>query len=132
MDSMVVWSVSEELPDRELQEMFTSVYGRPNRVDFQTILKNSLFWVSARNEDGTLIAFANVIWDGLYHALIVDRAALAHPSGDMKHEALLKVCDVLKERYPTVSKIHVECDEGEIPRLEPLGFERRTYGRLLW
>jgi len=129
---MVVWSVSEALPDRELQDMFSAVYGRPNRVAFHTILANSLFWVSARNEDGTLVAFANVIWDGLYHALVVDRAALTHPSGDLKHEALLRVCDVLKERYPTVSKIHVECDEGEIPLLEPLGFERRTYGRLLW
>jgi hypothetical protein len=128
---MIAWSVSEAIPDVDLQRMFSVVYGRENRVPFHTILDNCLFWVSAR-DDGTLCAFANVIWDGLYHALIVDRAALPHPSGDLKHEVLLKVCDVLKERYPTINKIHVECEEDEIDRLKPLGFQRRTYGRLLW
>lgn len=128
---MVVWSVSEPLPDRDLQEMFSAVYKRENKVPFHTILANCLFWVSARDGE-KLVAFANVIWDGLYHALVVDRAALEHPSGDLKHEALLKVLEVLKERYPTVTKIHVECDEDEIGRLEPLGFVRRTGGRILW
>lgn len=128
---MVVWSVSEALSDEELQGMFSRVYGRENKVPFHTILENSLFWVSAR-DDGNLCAFANVIWDGLYHALIVDRAALEHVSLDLKHEALLKVCEVLKEQFPTVNKIHIECDESEIDRLKPLGFQSRTYGRLLW
>jgi hypothetical protein len=128
---MIQWSVSDEIPDADLQRMFSAVYKRENKVPFHTILANCLFWVSAR-DDGELCAFANVIWDGLYHALVVDRAALERPGIDLKHEVLLKVCEVLKERYPTVNKIHVECDEDEIDRLTPLGFQRRTYGRLLW
>src|SRR5688500_12177033 len=121
MRTMTVWSVSEAIPDVDLQRMFSKVYKRENKVQFHTILENCLFWVSAR-DGAELVAFANVIWDGLYHAVIVDRAALEHPSGDLQHEVLLKVLEVLRERYPTVSKIHVECDEDEIGRLEPLGF----------
>jgi len=128
---MIEWSVSAPLPDKDLQEMFSAVYKRKNEVPFHTILENCLFWVSGR-DDGKLVAFANVIWDGLYHALVVDRAALEHASGDLKHEVLLRVLEVFKERYPTINKIHIECDEDEIRRLEPLGFQRRTYGRILW
>lgn len=128
---MIEWAVSEKIPDADLQRMFSAVYKRENRVPFHIILDNCLFWVSARN-DGELCAFANVIWDGLYHALIVDRAALPHPERDLKHEVLLRACDVLKEQYLTVNKVHVECEEDEIDRLAPLGFQRRTYGRLLW
>jgi hypothetical protein len=128
---MITWSVNEALSDAELQELFTTNYKRPNTVPFHQILEHCLLWVSAR-QDGQLVAFANVIWDGLYHALIVDRVGLDAVSPGLKHEAALKVVEALRERHPTVSKVHIECDEEEIPLLAPLGFERRTYGRLLW
>ena len=122
------WRVRDDLSDAELQALFSAVYRRPNTVPFRTILDHCLFWVSVRR-GGTLAGFANVIWDGLYHALIVDRAAL---DADLHHQLALKVLEVLKRDYPTVSKVHIECGEDEIPLLSPLGFERRTYGRILY
>lgn len=124
----VTWAVREALPDADLQAMFSTVYKRPNTVPFHTILEHCLTWVSARR-NGQLVAFANVIWDGLYHALIVDRAAL---SEDLHHQAALKVLEVLKRDYPTVSKVHIECSEAEMPLLKPYGFEPRSYGRILY
>ena len=127
----LTWSVREALSDAELQELFSAVYKRKNEVDFHIILANSLSWVSARR-NGKLVGFANVIWDGLYHALIVDRAARDDESGELRHEIVVKVLEMLKRDYPTVSKVHVECAEEEIPQLQPYGFERRTYGRILY
>lgn len=127
-DDLISWAVREPLSDTELQKLFSTVYKRENTVPFHTILENCLFWVSAR-QHGELVAFANVIWDGLYHALIVDRAAL---SEELHHMAAVKVLEALKQRYPTVSKVHIECSEAEIPLLEPFGFQRRTYGRILY
>jgi hypothetical protein len=124
----IMWRVREPLSDRELQELFSAVYRRENTVPFHTILEHCLTWVSAR-DGGRLVGFANVVWDGLYHAIIVDRAAL---TDDLHHRAALEVLEVLRREYPTVSKVHIECTEAEIPLLEPLGFERRTYGRILY
>ena len=122
------WQVREDLSDSELQALFSAVYKRPNTVPFHRILPHCLFWISVRRY-GTLAGFANVIWDGLYHALIVDRAAL---DPDLHHLLALKVLEVLKRDYPTVSKVHIECAEDEVRLLEPYGFERRTYGRILY
>lgn len=128
IDNAIAWAVKEPLSDAELQKLFSAVYKRRNTVSFHIILENCLFWVSARRGD-ELVAFANVIWDGLYHALIVDRAALTQ---ELHHLAAVKVLEVLKQQYPTVSKVHIECGEAEIPLLVPFGFERRTYGRILY
>ena len=72
-DAAITWGIREVLSDAELQDLFSAVYKRKNEVNFHIILANSLSWVSARR-DGKLVGFANIIWDGLYHALIVDRA----------------------------------------------------------
>ena len=126
----VTWRVREPLSDPELQELFSAVYNHPNTVPFHTILDHCLTWISAR-QGSRLVGFANVIWDGLHHALVVDRAARDDPSGALHSELLVKVVDVVRKDYPTVSKVHVECNEGEIPLLEPLGFQRRLGGRIL-
>jgi hypothetical protein len=130
-DRPLTWSIRESLSDAELQELFSVVYKRKNEVPFHIILAHSLTWVSARR-DGQLVGFANLIWDGLYHALIVDRAARDDESGELRHQIVVKVLEVLKRNYPTVSKVHIECAEEEIRQLQPFGFERRTYGRILY
>jgi hypothetical protein len=130
-NATIAWSIREDLSDAELQELFSAVYKRKNDVNFHIILANSLSWVSARR-DGKLVGFANIIWDGLYHALIVDRAARDDESGDLRHQLVVKVLEMLKRDYPSVSKVHIECAEEEIPQLQPYGFEQRTYGRILY
>ena len=124
----VTWAVREPLSDRELQELFSTVYNNPNTVPFHTILAHCLTWVSARR-GGKLSGFANLIWDGLYHGLIVDRCALDE---DLHLQVALKMLETLKRDHPTITKIHIECSEKEIPVLEPLGFQRRVYGRVLF
>ena len=130
-DAAITWGIREVLSDAELQDLFSAVYKRKNEVNFHIILANSLSWVSARR-DGKLVGFANIIWDGLYHALIVDRAARDDKSGELRHQLVVKVLELLKRDYPSVSKVHIECAEEEIPQLQPYGFERRTYGRILY
>ena len=130
-DAAITWGIREVLSDAELQDLFSAVYKRKNEVNFHIILANSLSWVSARR-DGKLVGFANIIWDGLYHALIVDRAARDDEFGELRHQLVVKVLELLKRDYPSVSKVHIECAEEEIPQLQPYGFERRTYGRILY
>ena len=42
---------------------------------------HSLGWVVARSDDGTLVGFVNVLWDGLVHAFIQDTMVAKHARG---------------------------------------------------
>jgi GNAT superfamily N-acetyltransferase len=43
---------------------------------------HSLGWIVARNDDGTLVGFVNVLWDGLVHAWIQDTMVAISARGE--------------------------------------------------
>ena len=66
----IVWR--GEASDAELVELTRSHGGRPEAGWWDRIRPHSLGWVTARLEDGTLVGFVNVAWDGGDHAFLLD------------------------------------------------------------
>lgn len=58
--------------DEEIVELVDSHAGRSQVGWWDRIRPHSLGWVSARLEDGTLVGFVNVAWDGGDHAFLLD------------------------------------------------------------
>jgi ribosomal protein S18 acetylase RimI-like enzyme len=66
-----------EVGDDELVALTRSHGGRSEAGWWNRVRPHSLGWVSARIDDGTLVGFVNVAWDGGDHAFLID--AKVHP-----------------------------------------------------
>jgi GNAT superfamily N-acetyltransferase len=60
--------------NQELHSLFEDAWGRaPREGNIVSRLETqSLGWVTARDEDGALLGFVNVAWDGSLHAFLLD------------------------------------------------------------
>jgi ribosomal protein S18 acetylase RimI-like enzyme len=58
--------------DEELVALTESHGGRSEGGWWERVRPHSLGWVTARAEDGTLVGFVNVAWDGGDHAFLLD------------------------------------------------------------
>lgn len=58
--------------DDEMVDLVTSHGGAASVGWWPRISAHSLGWVSARAEDGLLVGFVNVAWDGGDHAFLID------------------------------------------------------------
>ena len=61
-----------EASDAELVALTESHGGKSEVGWWDRIRPHSLGWVTARDEDGALVGFANVAWDGSDHAFLLD------------------------------------------------------------
>ena len=61
------------MADDEMVDLIVSHGGNPSIGWWNRISAHSLGWVSARNQDGVILGFVNVAWDGEDHAFLVDR-----------------------------------------------------------
>jgi GNAT superfamily N-acetyltransferase len=61
-----------DLADEEVAELTRSHGGHPAPGWWNRIRPHSLGWVTARRDDGGLVGFANVAWDGSDHAFLLD------------------------------------------------------------
>ena len=61
-----------EVSDAEMVDLIRSHGGRPSQGWWDRIRLQSLGWVTARLNDGTLVGFVNVAWDGGDHAFLLD------------------------------------------------------------
>jgi ribosomal protein S18 acetylase RimI-like enzyme len=69
-DPVLAWR--DLLTDEEMFDLVVSHGGNPERGWWDTIHPHSLGWATARTQEGTLIGFVNVAWDGSDHAFLVD------------------------------------------------------------
>ena len=58
--------------DDELVALTRSHNGNAQTGWWDRIRPHSLGWVTARSEDGALVGFVNVAWDGADHAFLID------------------------------------------------------------
>ena len=69
-DVLLAWR--GDVSDDELVALTRSHGGAAERGWWNRIRPHSLGWVSARLEDGMLVGFVNVAWDGGDHAFLID------------------------------------------------------------
>jgi ribosomal protein S18 acetylase RimI-like enzyme len=60
------------LDDDEMIDLVLSHGGNPDQGWWDKIRPHSLGWVTARGDDGLLVGFVNVAWDGGDHAFLID------------------------------------------------------------
>lgn len=68
----VVYEWRGALTDAEMAELVRSHGGRPEEGWWDRVRPHSLGWVVARAEDGEVVGFVNVAWDGGDHAFLLD------------------------------------------------------------
>jgi ribosomal protein S18 acetylase RimI-like enzyme len=69
-DAVLAWR--DLLTDEEMFDLVVSHGGNPERGWWDKIRPHSLGWATARTQEGTLIGFVNVAWDGSDHAFLID------------------------------------------------------------
>jgi GNAT superfamily N-acetyltransferase len=62
----------EPVSDDEIVDLTRSHGGEPEPGWWDRVRGHSLGWVTARDDDGTLVGFVNVAWDGGDHAFLID------------------------------------------------------------
>jgi len=68
----VIYSWRGPLTDEEMVELVRSHGGRGEAGWWDRVRPHSLGWVVARAEDGSIVGFVNVAWDGGDHAFLLD------------------------------------------------------------
>jgi ribosomal protein S18 acetylase RimI-like enzyme len=61
-----------DLSDAEMVDLVDSHGGRAEAGWWDRIRPHSLGWVVARDDEGTVVGFVNVAWDGGDHAVLLD------------------------------------------------------------
>ncbi|MFE2057489.1 GNAT family N-acetyltransferase [Streptomyces sp. NPDC059446] len=112
-----------------LNALHADGFGHPvARTDWQERLeRHSLGWVCAR-EDGSLIGFVNVVWDGGAHAFILDTVVAKHRRSSGVGAALVATA-AEEARAAKCEWLHVDFEEHLRPfYLRSCGFRETTAG----
>ena len=72
MSDDLSFSWRDQITDDEMLELVKSHGGRAVRGWWDGVQGRSLGWLSARDQDGVLVGFVNVAWDGGAHAFLLD------------------------------------------------------------
>ncbi|MEU3605405.1 GNAT family N-acetyltransferase [Streptomyces sp. NPDC035033] len=115
--------------DASLDALHADGFGHPvTGTDWRTQLeRHSLGWVCAR-EDGALIGFVNVVWDGGVHAFLLDTVVARRCQGEGVGAALVTTA-VERARAAGCAWLHVDFEDHLRPfYLDACGFEETTAG----
>jgi GNAT superfamily N-acetyltransferase len=108
----------------------TRVYS-DDEWDWQRLVeRHSLGWVVARDDDGALVGFVNVVWDGLVHAWLQDTMVAAGAGRRGIGTQLVAVAGDAA-RYAGCEYLHVDFDPHLAPfYLDACGFTPTSAGLL--
>ena len=121
-----------DVGSRELNELHAEAFGTRVYDDSEwnwdeQLGSHSLGWVTARN-DGQLVGFVNVPWDGLVHAWIQDTMVAARA----RHEGIgaeLVAIATVRARAAGCEWLHVDFDEHLQPfYIDACGFTPTSAG----
>jgi GNAT superfamily N-acetyltransferase len=116
------------LTDAEMVDLVESHGGRSAVGWWDRVRHYSLGWVTARTEDGVLVGFANVAWDGGDHAFLLDPKTRS----TRQHEGIGTAVVALAVKHARAAGcewLHVDFDPELAPfYLGACGFERTDAG----
>ena len=117
-----------QLQDEELVELTRAHGGRPEPGWWDKIRPHSLGWVTVRDGPGSLVAFANVAWDGGDHAFLLDpKVRPDYQHRGVGSQVVRKA--VTAAREAGCEWLHVDFDEPLAPfYFDACGFEPTPAG----
>lgn len=118
-----------DVDNADLDALHADGFGHPvTRTDWRERLeRHSLGWVCAR-EDGLLIGFVNVIWDGGVHAFVLDTVVARHRRRSGIGGALIAAA-AHEARAAACEWLHVDFEEHHSSfYVDVCGFERTAAG----
>jgi ribosomal protein S18 acetylase RimI-like enzyme len=112
----------------ELVGLTDSYGGRTERGWWDRIRPHSLGWVTAHLDDGSLVGFVNVAWDGGDHAFLLDTKVRADLQRRRIGTELVRRA-VLHARHAECEWMHVDFEMGLAPfYFEACGFRSTPAG----
>jgi len=123
---VISYLVSPEVSNDSLNELFASAWGKHSDIDFEPLLKYSLFYICAYDK-GTLVGFVKLISDGGVHGFLLDTSV----HNDYKKQGigseLVRQClEVAKER--NITWVHVDYEERLDSFYKDCGFKNTKAG----
>lgn len=112
MSAQLVWR--GEATDDELVVLTLSYGGRAQAGWWDRIRPHSLGWVTARSDNGTLIGFVNVAWDGGDHAFLIDTKVRPDRQRRGVGTELVRIA-ALHAKAAGCEWLHVDFDEPLVP-----------------
>ncbi|MFJ7156672.1 GNAT family N-acetyltransferase [Streptomyces sp. NPDC101118] len=120
-----------EVDDAALNALHADGFGHPvDRTEWrERLLRHSLGWVCAR-EDGALVGFVNVAWDGGAHAFVLDTVVSSRHRSRGTGAALVRAA-ADGARTAGCAWLHVDFEPHLRPfYLDACGFEETPAGLL--
>jgi GNAT superfamily N-acetyltransferase len=119
---------SAEVNELHAEAFETRVFDESEWNWREIVHRHSLGWVVARADDGSLVGFVNVLWDGLVHAWIQDTMVAAR-ARHMGIGTQLVAVAVRQARDAGCEWMHVDFDDRLRPfYLDACGFAPTTAG----
>ncbi len=89
--------------------------------------RHSLGWVCARDDDGSLVGFVNVPWDGAKHAFILDSLVAVGRRRQGIGRAMIELA-AREAKAAGCEWLHADYDEDLTPFYEACGFSATPAG----
>lgn len=106
---VIKYVVSPQISSKALNELFASAWGEHTPTDWNKLLKHSLFYICAYDED-KLVGFVKLISDGGIHGFLLDTSVHADYKKQGIGSELVKQClNLAKEK--NITWIHVDYEE---------------------
>ncbi|MFJ8623316.1 GNAT family N-acetyltransferase [Kitasatospora sp. NPDC093550] len=120
-----------DFDDTDLDALHADGFGHPvTRTPWRERLeRHSLGWLCAR-EDGSLVGFVNVVWDGAVHAFVLDTVVARHRERSGVGAALVATA-AREARAAKCEWLHVDFEEHLRPfYVGACGFKETAAGLL--
>ncbi len=128
MTDVISYAWREPLTDQEMVDLVISHGGQPSAGWWDRVSQHSLGWVSARDQQGLLVGFVNVAWDGGDHAFLIDtKTRGSHQHQGVGREVVRHA--VLNARAAGCEWLHVDFEPALAPfYLDACGFRPTAAG----
>ena len=125
---MITYVVDPFPTDKQLRELWLSAWGTAGPATFRNILSRSLAHIGAY-DDGVLLGFGNLAWDGGAHAFILDTCV----HRDWRRQGIgtgLVAAAIAAARGREIEWLHVDFEEHLLEFYRGCGFRDSRAGVL--